>query len=90
MIQPHQEQITELVDEVEKKVIEFTSRKGVINSTEDPLITDVMLSAAQECVAGMDTDLGKLKEKFQKTSQEVKDKLQKKKATPSGLGTSHK
>ena len=90
MIQPYQEEITELVDTVEKKANEFTSSKGVIETIEDPLITDVMLSAAQECVAGMDQDISKLKEKFQKTLQEAKEKLQKKKSMPGGSRMSHK
>ena len=90
MLQPYQEEIAELVDSVEKKVIEFTSSKGVIDTTEDPLITDVMLTEAQDCVTTMDRDIAALKEKFQKTSQEAKEKLQKKKSVPSGSGMSHK
>ena len=67
MLQPYQEQIAELIEEVENKVKEFKSSKGVIDTTEDPLITQVMLTAAQDCVTTMDQDIEKLKAKFQKT-----------------------
>ena len=90
MLQPYQENITELIEEVENKVKEFKSSKGVIDTIEDPLITQVMLTAAQDCVATMDQYIVKLKEKFQKTSQEAKEKLQKKKPDVGGSGTSHK
>ena len=43
MLQTYQEQIAELVDAVEQKVKEFTTRKSEIDSTEDPMITQVML-----------------------------------------------
>ena len=39
MLQLYQEQITELVDAVEKKVKEFTASKSVIDSIEDPMIS---------------------------------------------------
>ena len=68
MIQSYQEEIIELVDLVEHKVKKFTLSKGVIDTTEDSLITDVMLVAAKECVVGMDRDIAQLKAKFQKTS----------------------
>ncbi len=90
MLQPYQEQIAEFVEEVDNKLKEFNSSKGVIDTTEDPLITQVMLIAAQDCVTTMDQDITKLKEKFQKISQEAKEKLQKKKATIDGSGMSHK
>ena len=54
MLQPYQEQIAKLVDTVEKKVKEFTTRKSVIDSTEDPMISQVMLEVAQDCVKAMD------------------------------------
>ena len=90
MLQPYQEEVAKLVDTIEKKVKEFTQSKGVIDTTEDPLITDVMLATAQDCVAVMDKDITQLKAKFQKTSQDAKEKLQKKKPAPSGLGMSRK
>ena len=79
-----------MIEEVESKLKEFNSSKGVIDTTEDPLITQVMLTAAQDCVTAMDQDIARLKEKFLKTLQEVKEKLQKKKSVPSGSGMSHK
>ena len=90
MLQPYPEQITELVNVVEQKVKEFTSRKSEIDSTEDPLISQVMLEVAQDCVEAMDKDVVGLREIFARTSQEDKEKLQKEKPDVSGLGTSHK
>ena len=90
MLQPYQEQIAELVDAVEKKVQEFTNSKNVINSIEDPMITQVMLTAAQDCVEAMDNDVVKMKEKFTRISQEAKKKLQMKKSVAGGSGMSHK
>jgi cell division protein ZapA (FtsZ GTPase activity inhibitor) len=90
MVQPYQEQIAQLVDTVEKKVAEFKSSKDVIDTTDDPLVTDIMLTTAQETVTDMDKDLAELKATFQKTSQEAKEKLQKKKPDAGGSGTSHK
>ena len=43
LLQPYQEQIAELVDAVEQKVKEFTTRKSELDSTVDPIITQVML-----------------------------------------------
>ena len=68
MLQPYQEQIAELVDAVEQKVKEFTTRKSEIDSTEDPLIRQVMLEVAQDCVEAMDKDVAKLRERFERTS----------------------
>ena len=90
MLQSYQEQIAELVDAVEQKVKEFTASKIEIDSTEDPMITQVMLEAAQDCVEAMDKDVAGLRERFAKTSQEAKEKLQKEKPDVSDLRTSHK
>ena len=90
MLQPYQEQIAELVDAVEQKVKEFTASKSEIDSIEDPMITQVMLEAAQDCVEDMGKDITGLKERFAKTSQEANEKLQQEKPAISGLGTSHK
>ena len=90
MLQPYQEQITELVDAVEQKVKEFTTRKSEIDSAEDPMITQVMLEAAQDCVEAMDKDVAGLRQRFARTSREAKEKLQKEKPDVSGSGTSHK
>ena len=67
MLQPYQEQITELVDAVEQKVKEVTARKIEIDSTEDLMITQVMLEVAQDCVEDMGKDIAGLKERFTKT-----------------------
>ena len=90
MFQLYQEQITELVDAVEQKVKVFTASKSEIDSTEDPMITQVMLEVAQACVDDMDKDIAGLKERFTKTSQEAKEMLQQKKSDVSDSGTSHK
>ena len=90
MLQPYQEQITELVDVIEQKVKEFTASKSEIDSTEDPLISQVMLEATQDCFKAMDKDVTGLRERFTRTSQEAKEKLQQEKPAVSGLGMSHK
>ena len=90
MLQPYQEQITELVDAVEKKVKEFTARKGVIDSTEDPMISQVMLEAAQDRVEDMGKYVAGLRDRFARTLQEAKEKLQQEKPAVTGSGTSHK
>ena len=90
MLQPYQEQITELVDAVEQKVKEFTARKSEIDSTEDPMITQVRLEVAQDCVKYMGKDIAGIKEIFAKTSQESKETLQQKKSDVNGSRMSHK
>ena len=90
MLEPYQEKIAELVDAVEQKVKEFTTSKSEIDSTEDPLISQVMLEAAQDCVEAMDKDVAGLREIFARTSQEAKEKLQQENPTVSGSRTSHK
>ena len=90
MLQPYQEQITELVDAVEQKVKEFTTRKSEIDSIEDPMITQVMLEVAQDYVEAMDKDVIGLKGRLARTSQEAKEKLQQEKPVVSGSGMSHK
>ena len=90
MLQPYQEQLAELVDVVEQKVKEFTTSKSEIDSIENPLISQVMLEAAQDCVKAMDKDVTRLKERFARTSQEAKEKLQQEKPAVSGSGASHK
>ena len=64
----------------------------MVDSTKDPLVTTIMLTTAQECVEGMDASLKELKEKFNNTSQEAKEKLKQKKLSISASGsrTSHK
>jgi hypothetical protein len=91
-INPHQEKVAQLVDRIEKKVIGFKASKGVIEDTEDPLVTDIMLTTAQEEVANMDSSLKELKETFGIISQEAKDKMKQMQIaeSASGSGTSHK
>ena len=79
-----------MVDAVEQKVKEFTTRKSEIDSTEDPMITQVMLEVAQDSVEAMDKDAGGLRERFARTLQEAKEKLQKEKPDVSDSRTSHK
>ena len=45
---------------------------------------------AQECVKTMTKEVAVLRERFTRTSQEAKEKLQQKKPAVSGSGTSHK
>ena len=75
MLQPYQEQIAELVDVVEQKVRDFTTSKSEIDNTEDPMISQVMLEAAQDCIEAMDKDVAELKGRFARTSQEAKENL---------------
>ena len=73
-----------------QKVKEFTTRKSEIDSAEDPMISQVMLEVAQDCVEVMDKDVIGLRKILARTSQEAKEKLQKEKPETSGSGTSHK
>ena len=90
LLQPYQEQITEIVDTVEKKVREFTATRNEIELTEDSSISQAMLDLAQEHVAAMQDEVAGLRDKFQQTSQEAKEKLRQEKPAGSGSGTSHK
>ena len=45
---------------------------------------------AQDCVEAMEKDVTGLRERFARTSQEAKEKLQKEKPDVSGSGTSYK
>ena len=90
MLQPYLEQIVELVDAVEQKVKEFTTRKSEIDSAEDTMISQVLLEAAQDYVEAMDKDVAGLRERFTRTSQEAKKKIQKEKPDVSDSRTSHK
>ena len=67
MLQAYQEKIIELVDVVEQKIKEFTTSKSEIDSTKDPLISQVILEAAQDCVEDMGKYVAGLKERFVKT-----------------------
>ena len=90
LLQPYQEQIAELVDAVEQKVKEFTARKTEIDDAKYPMITQVMLEEAHDCVEDMDKEVAGLKEMFARTSQEAKEKLQQENPAGSGSGASHK
>ena len=90
LLQPYQEQITEIVEVVEQKVKEFTTSRREIDATEDSSISQATLEAAQECVKAMQKEVTRLQQKLTKTSQEAKEKLQQEKPTVSGSGTSHK
>ena len=90
LLQPYQEQIVELVDMVEQKVKEFTTSRSDIEVTEDSSISKAMLETAQECVEAMEKEVAGLRQRFTRTLQEAKEKLQKKKPAISGSRTSHK
>ena len=90
MLQPYLEQITELVDTVEQKVKEFTTSRIEIEITEDSSISQAMLETAQECVEAMNNEVAGLRERFARTLQEAKEKLQQEKPAVSGSGASHK
>ena len=90
MLQPYQEQIAELVDAVEQKVKEFTTRKSDIDDIEDSIISQAMLETAQECVEAMDKEVTGLRQRLTRTSQEAKEKLQHEKPAVSDSRMSHK
>ena len=86
LLQPYQEQIAELVDAVEQKVKEFTTSKSEIDIIEDPMITQVMLEAAQDCVEAMDKDVVGLREIFARTSQKARRSYRKRNQMPVAQG----
>ena len=90
LLQPYQEQITELVDAVEQKVKEFTTTRNEIDATEDSSISQAMLDSAQDHVIVMQNEVAVLWDKFQWNSQESKVKLQQENPVGSGSGASHK
>ena len=90
LLQPFQEQITELVDAVEQKVKEFTTIREKVDETEDSKVDQALLDSAQERVEVMKNEVEGLRDKLQRTSQEAKAKLQQEKPAGSGSGTSHK
>ena len=58
--------------------------------TEDSSISQDMLQMAQECVEVMEKEVIGLRQRFTRTSQEAKVKLQQEKPAVSGSGESHK
>ena len=90
LLQPYQEQIAEIVDTVEQKVMEFTATRNEIDAAEDSNISQAMLDSAQERVKEMQNEVAGLRDKFNKASQEAKEKLQQEKPAGSGSRTSHK
>ena len=75
LLQPYQEQITEIVDTVEQKVREFMATRNEIELTDDSSISQAMLDSAQERVAAMQDEVAGLCDKLKWTSQESKKKL---------------
>ena len=61
LLQPYQEQITQLVEVVEQKVREFTTTRNEIDATEDSSISQAMLESAQECVETMEKEVAGLR-----------------------------
>ena len=57
LLQPYQEQITEIVDMVEQKVTEFTATKNEIDAAEDSSISQAMLDSSQERVKAMQNEV---------------------------------
>ena len=90
LLEPHQEQITELVDAVEQKFGEFTATRNEVDAVEDSGISQAMLDSAKEHAAAMENEVVGLRDKLQRTSQESKEKLHQEKPIGSGSGTSHK
>ena len=90
LLQPFQEQITELVDVVEQKVKEFTTTREEIEGTEDSKIDQALLDSAKQCAEEMKNEVARLQGRLQHTSQEAKDKLQQEKPVPGGSRASHK
>ena len=90
LLQPFQEQITELVDVVEQKVKEFMTAREKIEGTEDSKIDQALLDSAKQCAEEMKNEVAGLQGRLQCTSQEAKDKLQQEKPIPGGSRTSHK
>ena len=90
LLQPYQEQITELVDTVEQKVKEFTTTREETDATEDASISQSLLDSAQESVEVMKKEVEGLRDRLQRASQETKAKLQQEKPAAGGLRTSHK
>ena len=75
---------------IEQKVKEFTISKSKIDDIEESIISQAMLEAAQDCVEAMDKEVVGLRERFTRTSQEAKEKIQQEKLAVSGSGMSHK
>ena len=72
LLQPYQEQITDLVEVVEQKVRDFTTTRNEIDATKDSSIIQAMLETAQECVEVMQKEVAGLRNRLQRTSQEAK------------------
>ena len=64
MLQPYQEQITELVNAIEQKVGEFTATRNEIDAREDLGISQAMLDLAKERVASMENEVAGLRDKL--------------------------
>ena len=76
LLQPFQEQITELVDAVEQKVKEFTTVREQADQTEDSHINQTLLDSTKQRAEEMKNEVAGLQGRLQRTSQEAKDKLQ--------------
>ena len=53
-------------------------------------VDTILEKAAQDCVEAMDKEVAGLRERFARTSQEAKEKLQQERPAVSGSGMSHK
>ena len=64
LLQPFQEQITELVDAVEQKVKEFTTVREQADQTEDSHINQTLLDSARERAEVMKNEVTELRGKL--------------------------
>ena len=69
---------------------EFTTTREKIEGTEDSKIDQAVLDSAKQCAEEMKNEVAGLQGRLQRTSQEVKDKLQQEKPGAGGSRTSHK
>ena len=90
LLQPYQEQITEIVDTVEQKINEFTTTRENTDTTEDTSISQDLLDSTQESVEVMQKEVTGLRDRLQRASQEAKAKLQQENPIAGGLRMSHK
>ena len=90
LLQPYQEQITELVDAAEQKMKEFTTVREEIDQTDDSKIDQSLLDSARGRVEVMKNEVTGLRDKIHRTSKEAKEKLRQEKPAGSGSRASHK
>ena len=60
LLQPYQEQISDIVDMVEQKMREFTTTREKTDATEDASISQALLDSARERVEVMQQEVAGL------------------------------